>query len=339
MKLTYFRNTPPNFGDEINATMWSHLLPEGFLDDDERELLLGIGSILWDHLPKAPLKHVLGSGFGGYSPPPDMRDNSWNVVWVRGPITAQRLGLDPRLAICDSAILLRQTLLPDRAAGIDVAFMPHFESAQRGNWKEACALAGITYLDPRKEARNLLAEIRGARLLITEAMHGAIVADALRTPWIGIVPFFPQHRMKWQDWAASLGITLRPTGLPPSNLLEAYTVLTGLPGKGRKSNLLLRSGLVAPANSAFTHRAARRLRRLAETVEPQLSSDAAIGRATERCMDALHHFVTAQATGKRRRIPAFSASPPLRTAVPRDDGRQEPKKTTRASAGEARGRT
>ena len=64
MKLTYFRGDTPNFGDEINAIMWPHLLPHGFLDEDDSELFLGAGSILWGHLPKAPRKFVAGSGYG-----------------------------------------------------------------------------------------------------------------------------------------------------------------------------------------------------------------------------------------------------------------------------------
>jgi succinoglycan biosynthesis protein ExoV len=294
MKLTYFRNTPANFGDEINAVMWQQLLPEGFLDDDEGELFLGIGSILWNHLPKVPLKHVMGSGFGGYTSPPDVHDGSWNVAWVRGPITAERLGLDPKLAISDSAVLLRATELPAAKASGTV-FMPHFESAARGDWERVCKLAGIDYLDPRGDVLDLLARIRGAKLMVTEAMHGAIVADALRVPWIGIVPFFPQHRAKWEDWAQSLEIALRPAKLPPSNLLESYTLVTGLPGKGRKSRALFRAWPTAPINSALVHRAAARLRRLADTAEPQLSADIAITRATERSLEVLDRFVRTRA--------------------------------------------
>jgi succinoglycan biosynthesis protein ExoV len=291
VKLRYFQNTPSNFGDELNAMMWQQLLPAGFLDEDESDLFLGIGSILWNHLPRAPMKHVMGSGFGGYTAPPDVHDGSWNVVWVRGPVTAERLKIDPRLAICDSAILLRATTLPPPATGVGTVFMPHFESATRGEWQRACALAGIGYLDPRDGVETLLSQMRGAKLMITEAMHGAIVADALRVPWIGIVPFFPQHRAKWEDWARSLDINLRPAVLPPSNLLETYTLITGKPGKGRLSRALFSARPTAPVNAALVHRAAARLRRLAGTVEPQLSQDAAMARATERSLEALDGFV------------------------------------------------
>lgn len=301
MKLRYFAHDPPNFGDALNATMWGHLLPPGFLDDDESELFLGIGSILWGHLPKAQMKHVAGSGYGGYSGPPDMGDGSWNVLWVRGPVTARTLGLDPALAIADAAVLLRETPLPAPVDG-GAAFMPHFESAQRGDWERACALAGIGYLDPRGEVPDLIARIRGARLVIAEAMHGAIVADALRTPWIGIVPFYPQHRAKWDDWAASLGIDLARAGLPPSNLLELYTLATGLPGKGARSRRLLLSPPAAPVNAALAHRAAAALRRLADRGTPQLSDDAAIERATMRCREALEAFVRSRAGAPRRAL-------------------------------------
>ncbi|NND43350.1 MAG: pyruvyl transferase [Boseongicola sp.] len=291
MKLTYFRHDPPNFGDEINTRIWPHLLPPGFLDDDESELFLGAGSILWGHLPKAPMKIVAGSGYGGYSGPPDMHDGSFRVIWVRGPLTATRLGLAPNLAIADAAVLLRNTPLPEPAPGIGVAFMPHFESVARGDWEAACRLAGVTFLDPTADTGTILAQIRGARLVISEAMHGAIVADALRTPWIGIRPIHAVHRMKWDDWSLALDVTLSLETAFPSNLLEAYTLATGFRGRGRRSTRLLRSSAAAPVNRVFREIAARRLRRLAERGTPQMSSDAAITQATERCMEALHGFV------------------------------------------------
>lgn len=291
MKLTYFEGTEPNFGDELNKHMWSELVPTGFLDDDEGELFLGIGSILWDYLPKAPRKHVMGSGYGGYTPVPDVKDGSWNIVWLRGPMTAQKLGVDPKLAITDAAVLLRATKLPEPAPGIDIAFMPHFESVERGHWEEVCALAGITYLDPRDDTMTLIAKIRGARLLVTEAMHGAIVADALRTPFIPILPLSPDHRWKWSDWAQSVDLSLRPTRLPPSSLREAYMQLTGLQGKGARSRAILDHPLTTPAQSAIRHLAASALRNTAARNAPHLSSDAVIARRTDQSLEALQRFV------------------------------------------------
>ena len=101
MKLTYYRGPTPNFGDDLNAFMWPGLLPNGFLDEDESELFLGIGSILWDYLPNQARKYVVGSGYGGYTAPPDIHDGSWDVIFVRGPRTAKILALSPEKAISD----------------------------------------------------------------------------------------------------------------------------------------------------------------------------------------------------------------------------------------------
>ena len=295
MKLTYFHHDPPNFGDALNATMWNDLLPPDFLDADTSSLFLGIGSIIWDDLPADSMKHVVGSGYGAYTQAPDLHDGSWNVAWVRGPRTASILGLDPQLAIADAAILLRATKLPAPEEGIGAAFMPHFDRAARADWHRICARAGLTYLDPREEATGLLAKIRGARVLITEAMHGAIVADAMRTPWIPVLPMDEAHRMKWDDWAESLSITLRPQPLPPAHMLEVYMKVSGGVGKGERSRRLSNTTVLKPVSAALGLRATRLLRNIAESVEPQLSSDAEIERATERSLDALARFVKAHA--------------------------------------------
>jgi hypothetical protein len=90
MKLIYFRGHVPNFGDELNPYLWDRLLPPGLLDEDESELFLGIGSILFDTYPAGPRKYVMGSGYAGYTGLPPVHDGSWDVVFVRGPRTAAK---------------------------------------------------------------------------------------------------------------------------------------------------------------------------------------------------------------------------------------------------------
>ena len=290
MKLTYYNETPSNFGDELNAWMWPQLLPDGFLDGDPSDIFLGIGSILWNDFPATSIKHVMGSGYGSYTAAPDVSGRDWNVVWLRGPVTAKMVNADPSLAITDSAVLIRETRLPDPQPNIDIAFMPHFQSIGRGKWEAVCAAAGITFLDPREDPVSLIAKIRGANLVITEAMHGAIVSDALRTPWIGIQPFSARHRPKWKDWAQSLDVDLRWAEVAPSSLCEAYTRYIGREGTGMRTKLAFDGWHARPINSAMVHLAARQLQDLADGFEPQLSADAQIKTATSRCMEALHGF-------------------------------------------------
>ena len=292
MKLTFFEGNPPNFGDELNRWIWADLLPRGFLDDDPSTLFLGIGSIIQDIYPTTARKIVVGSGFaGGYSrKKPDVHDGSWEFRFVRGPETCRALGLDPALAITDGAVLLRATDLPPPAPGIGAAFMPHYESVERGNWRRVCELAGVHFIDPTRPTKEILSEIRGARLVVTEAMHGAIVSDALRTPWIGVRTMHHVHRAKWFDWAGSLGIDYRPAPLRPSNGRELWAYTTGRWGSGPRARAVFGSPLFAPVNAAILHASAASLDRLTKA-EPQLSSDAAIGEATERALGAIDALV------------------------------------------------
>lgn len=291
MKLTYFQGREPNFGDELNSFMWNELLPPGFLDDDSSNLFVGIGSILTDEYPSSPRKYVFGSGYGGYTAAPDVFDGTWHVSWVRGPQTAKRLGLCPSLAITDAAVLLRETDLPPPAHHVGAAFMPHFESVDRGNWSQVCELAGVTYLDPRRDPRELISQIRGASVVVTEAMHGAIVADALRTPFIAVTPLHVSHRYKWEDWSQSVGLSLEFVGTMPSSILEIYVNRTGLHGKGTRSNRLLKSQALLPLNKVVMERAARQLRKIVCEARPQLSSESKIIECTERSLLALNKFV------------------------------------------------
>lgn len=287
MKLYYYKTTVPNFGDDLNAWLWPQLLPEVIAEGDQNELFLGIGSILSNKVPARPRKYVLGTGFGGYSPKP-MIDDTWKFYFVRGPKTAEALGLDPSLAITDAAILLRLAdgILDRREKKYPVSFMPHFESAQFGAWKDVAAIAGVHLIDPRGDVEPILDELRATELLITEAMHGAIVADALRVPWIPVLPTSATHHFKWTDWCASLGIELRPQPLGASSVNE-FVKLKGLeafyPGQLVRK-ITGRSG--GGLDYFLKHKAARRLRDIAR-VKPTLSAESTCATRTAQAAEKL----------------------------------------------------
>lgn len=294
MKLTYFKCNIPNFGDDLNAYLWPCLLDGDFFDEDESELFVGIGSIIYDNYPANARKIVVGSGYGGYTPPPDAHDGTWEFAFVRGPRTADTLGIPRAAAVTDGAILLRLLSRPPEPEQPRAPiFVPHFQSLDRGNWKAVCDLAGVRFVDPSGTVEETLAAIRGASVVVTESMHGAIVADALRVPWVAVTPIAKAHRFKWLDWTESLDIDYRPHPLFPSTMREAWSSTTGAQGTGRMSRRLGESPLAGPANLALKHAAAKALRRLVDR-EPQLSSDAAIARATERAAIALETVRTRQ---------------------------------------------
>jgi len=290
MKLVFFRGHVPNFGDELNLHVWPALLPKGFLDEDESELFVGIGSIIGDHLPTTSRKFVMGSGYAGYMGLPDVHDGTWDIRFVRGPNTAKTLNIAPELSVCDSAILLRNMDLPAPDDSVGIAFMPHYESLERGDWAEACRLAGMTLIDATEPVEKVLSQIRGARLLITEAMHGAIVADALRTPWIAAKPIYGGHHKKWLDWSGALGLDVRMNTLKPSSVLEYYIGRTGRGGRLGKVGKFNASPLAGIPNRILTGIAARHLQDMAK-LDPQLSRDERISEVTELAQTAVDAFV------------------------------------------------
>jgi exopolysaccharide glucosyl ketal-pyruvate-transferase len=271
----------PNFGDELNAWLWPKLLP-AFFDADERELFLGIGSILFDDYPSRAQKIVFGSGYGGYTPPPRI-DDTWTFYFVRGPRTAQALGLDGSLALGDAAMLLR--LIPDElplpsSLPSGVAYMPHWDSAASGTWEQLAVRAGMRYIDPRWPVERVIAAIGACELLVSEAMHGAIVADALRIPWIPFLPH-PIHRFKWYDFAESLGLELRFAQSAQLTWVDALaTRLVQYPLAERRARYYGHR-MRHFGGAAYRWNAVRALRAAART-RPFLSDDRTIERVTQR---------------------------------------------------------
>lgn len=216
MKLSYFKDPHhSNFGDELNAWMWPKVLPD-FFDDNDDVVFLGIGSIISDkqvdnseYRPDQK-KIIFGSGHvPSYHKAPDVHKGDWDVLFVRGPRTAKALGVSPELAVGDSAILLRTLIdFEGKRTRNKIGFMPHWKSLERGQWEEVCKKAGIHLIDPREPVEDVLDALLACDFIVTEAMHGAIVGDALRVPWIAATPLDPAHRGKWHDWAEALNIQL-----------------------------------------------------------------------------------------------------------------------------------
>jgi len=285
MILYRWRGAARNFGDELNDLLWPALLP-GFFDANPSALFLGIGSILDSRHGAGTRKVVAGAGYGGYEPRPAL-DPSWIVHWVRGPGTARALNLPADLALGDPAALLRHAGLAPAEPGDAIGFMPHFESLETGRWAEAAAEAGLTLIDPRGDPAQTLAAIGRCRLLLSEALHGVIVADALRIPWIALRPVAPVHRAKWRDWAASVDLPVAFRRLPASSLPERMAA-SGIARSHQGRRLLagLRERLDAVDPAGFLARATTGLRRAAQAA-PQLSSHRALDRSQSRMLERI----------------------------------------------------
>ena len=226
MRLVYFRaGGVTNFGDELNVDVWRHYLPGAFEGPDDGTQFVGIGTLLNDRLPAAERTIVFGSGVGYYGPP--RRDATWRVYCVRGPLSAAALNLPPDFAVTDPGALAAR--IPAAAAPaaprMRRAYMPHWQS-QVDAWADVCARIGFGFIDPRWPTGRVLDALRRTDVLLTEAMHGAIVADALRVPWAAITTRPEIKTFKWNDWCRSMRLDYQPQTLPP-----AWPALA--PGAGR----------------------------------------------------------------------------------------------------------
>lgn len=305
MKPYYWESQHGNFGDDLNLWLWDFLLP-GFRDVHPDTLLVGVGTVLNEMLlPKEGRKLVLGSGFG-YGALPDMRDAAtWDIRCVRGPLTAQKIGIDEALGIIDPAVMVAD--MPEfrhLAKAHRKSFVPHWESAIAGLWPEVCATVGVNYIDPRGDAKEVIAEIARSEMIIAESMHGAILADAFRVPWVAVTTSPNINSFKWNDWADTVRVSYRPRYVPVSSRAEAIfkgTRFWGVEFEPRRhvadsqqdhAELLVRE----KSSSRKTLRSAAKQMLAAPSAlalwqasraEPQLSADAALSERKERFLTTL----------------------------------------------------
>jgi len=218
MRLFFYRSETGNFGDDLNEWLWPRVTP-GLLTVEDDILLVGIGTILDERIPKEHKKVILGSGIRYPNRPPEV-DSSWDIRVVRGPLSAKALKIERHFAITDPAVLVSLFFEKrDSQKVYEISFIPHFRTAINGVWEEICHSIGFHYIDPRSSPEVCMSEIWRSKLIVTESLHGAIIADALRVPWIR-VRMNVKHTekdvnlFKWNDWCLSMDIKHNYLNLP-----------------------------------------------------------------------------------------------------------------------------
>lgn len=214
MQLYFFKDPLGNFGDDLNPWLWPRFVPELGTAVARSDFLVGIGTLLNHRLPSTGNLHVMGAGVG-YGRP--MRqDASCHFHAVRGFKSAQALGLPASAVVTDAAVLLRATGVPDsRLSRERVGVMFTGQSLANWDWARICERVGFSFISCHWSVDKVLEEIQRCDLLLTEAMHGAIVADALRVPWVPITCSEVVLAFKWQDWLSSIDLPYEPIRVAP----------------------------------------------------------------------------------------------------------------------------
>ena len=229
MKLEYHNGK--NFGDSLNPILFKKLLPD-FFDEDTRTIFLGIGTIIGLKKGYNDTKKIIVFSSGAtnqhihtYGTIPKI-DSKYDIYCVRGPMTAKLLNLDNDLAITDGALLTRFVYKPRISKKYKCSYMPHVGSYYfYPYWKNLLEQVGINVIDPRIEPLKIVDQIVSSELLIAEAMHGAIIADAYRVPWIPVRCYETINEFKWIDFSLSVGLKYEPIELPSifsSSFLNSY---------------------------------------------------------------------------------------------------------------------
>ena len=301
MKLCY--HDIDNFGDRLNPWLWEQLLPD-VLDEDESTAFVGIGTLLNDRLPQripnARQTVVFGTGVGYSKGNLPAIDDSWTIYCVRGPLSAKALGFSEELAVTDGAMLVRRLYRPTKRKPHKFAYMPHWTQSKSGgkSWQSICDRIGFKYIDARWSVEKVLSEICATEVLLTEAMHGAIMADALRIPWI---PIYTSNRIlnfKWQDWCSSVGVEYEPQKLTHPFTWQQQLLSIGLkpqPKDPKDRNFLLDPPRKVGPRTALRHwfkegDIAAQLASIAKKSRPNLSDDVHIERLTVELESRLQKF-------------------------------------------------
>ena len=219
MDLFHCHIAAGNFGDDLNRWPWDDILPD-WRAVMPGHLLVGVGTLINDRLPRGMPKVVLGAGVGYGHLPDAALQAECRFVAVRGPRSARArtraLGLPPATGIVDPAVLIADLPafrnIPRTTRPV---FVPHHASVHRHDWAALCAKAGVDYVSPEGEARAVITKIAAAPLVIAESMHAVILADAFGVLWIGVSISYVFTGAKWLDWADSLGVRPRIQPLYP----------------------------------------------------------------------------------------------------------------------------
>lgn len=302
MKLFYY-NEHFNFGDALNPWLWSKLLPD-VLDQDEQIAFIGIGTLLNEWLayrtPLVQQRVIFGTGVGYGNGLPQLNQSD-HIYCLRGPLSARALGLDPSLAVTDGAVLLRRCFEPPTQKIHRFAYMPHWQHADC-DWQLVCKELGWDYIDPRWSISRILAAISQTEVLLAEAMHGAIIADALRVPWIPIATNTGVLAFKWHDWCQSIDLEYNPVLIqPPVTFLSLNDTFD-------------RSSLVRDWMSQ--KQAIYQFREIANTIQPKLSTDRKIEDLTCELESKLAQFRTDVDRGNFRLAIDLQTKPAIAPPVP-----------------------
>lgn len=214
----------PNFGDDINPGFFGRLsgLSTRFASDRSRPHVVGAGSIL-EHA--GPSSVVCGAGF--LRPPPGPVPMPARLVSVRGQLSRAAFPQAAGVLLGDPLVLVSD-VVSRRPPHCSVGFVPHVLSVDRWRgWNPR----RLRIIDPAASPWRVIREIAACELVISQSLHGLIVADALGIPNVWVAPSddMAGGRFKFDDYFSTLDAAKLPVAEGPELFVhpERYDAAVG----------------------------------------------------------------------------------------------------------------
>lgn len=225
---TQTRRIGRNFGDELSPLILEAATGRKVVwASPSRAEVIAIGSILDLYANCAKGATVWGSGLRGSiaeSERQRIRERFGHILAVRGPDTAQSLGISSGSVTGDPGVLIPMLLGPRAAvARRKVSVIPHFRTwaSKTGRSQLAeCKKLGFDILAPTLPPIVLANRVRDSSLVMSSSLHGLIFAHALGVPAQLISIEQSEHQepdFKYSDYLQSVELSV--------NVLALTTVL------------------------------------------------------------------------------------------------------------------
>lgn len=189
----------PNFGDDFNPDLFQQLLKVRvrFATDQAKPHVLGMGSILG----RATAASVIaGSGLIG---PGTVPKQFGRVAAVRGALTRDLLGLPDSIALGDPMLAIALTVNKVARRSEGIALVPHVTNVTAFRRRFG---RQFQIIDPGDDPIRVIEQIAGSAAVISQSLHGLIVADAMEVPnaWLAPSANMVGGEFKFEDYFSTV---------------------------------------------------------------------------------------------------------------------------------------
>lgn len=201
-----------NFGDSLNINLFRDYfglcVSESINHEEDPTCVFGIGTILGQISTPVDARRVFVFTSGLRRGLGVLDEEKYDWIAVRGSLTARAFSLAD-VTLGDGAYLIPELFPEPVEKRYPFSFVPHIHTlrpSQVVDWQGICRDAKVHFIDPSFPVGVVIDEIKASEVVLAEAMHGAVVADAFRVPWIPVEMCVGFDRWKWRDFVSVHGV-------------------------------------------------------------------------------------------------------------------------------------